>query len=189
MEELGIRNLIIPKVAPVYCAFGMMYADLKNSFTRPFVSETANANLDRINALYQEMEKEAVEILKREGVARKDILIEKTMDIRYYGQVREQNASVPKGPVTAETLRVAIDRFHEKHRKVIGYSDLHYPTEIMRLHLEGIGKVTTPKIQRISQGRDHVAKALKCTRKAFFREVEDFVEVKVYEGKLLAGIY
>jgi N-methylhydantoinase A len=185
MEELGIRNLIIPKVAPVYCAFGMMYADLKNSFTRPFVSETAKANLDRINVLYREMEEQAVEILEREGVAKNDILIEKTMDMRYYGQVREQNASVPKGPVTAKTLRVTIDRFHEKHRKVIGYSDRHYPTEIMRLHLEGIGKVAAPKIQKISRGRDDLAKTLKGTRKAFFREFEDFVDVKVYDGNKL----
>ncbi len=188
MEELGIRNLIIPKVAPVYCAFGMMYADLKNSFTRPFGSETAKANLDRINGLYREMEEEAVEILRREGVAKKDILIEKTMDMRYYGQVREQNALVPKGIVTAKALRVTTDRFHEKHRKVIGYSDETYPTEIIRLHLEGIGKVKAPRLKKISQGDHHAAKALKGTRKAFFREVEDFVDLKVYEGdKLLAG--
>jgi N-methylhydantoinase A len=187
MEELGIKDLMVPKVAPVYCAFGMMYADLKHSFTRPFVCETAEANLDRINALYQEMEEEAVKVLRREGVAKKEVLIEKTMDMRYYGQVREQNASVPKGPVTAKTLRVTIGRFHEKHRKVIGYSDPHYPTEIMRLHLEGIGKVTTPKIQKISRGRDHVATALKGARKAFFSEFQDFVNVKVYDGsKLLA---
>jgi N-methylhydantoinase A len=188
MEELGIKNLIIPKMAPVYCAFGMMYADLKNSFTRPFVSETAKADLDRINALYREMEEEAVEMLRREGVAQKDVLIEKTMDIRYYGQVRDQNASVPKGPVTARTLQVAINRFHEKHRKVIGYSDPNYPTEIMRLHLEGIGKVQTPKLKRIAQGNLRADRALKGIRKAFFREFEDFVDVKVYEGdKLVAG--
>lgn len=187
MEELGIRHLMIPKVAPVYCAFGMMYADLKHSFTRPLVCETAKVDLDRINTLYGEMEKEAIEILQREGVAAKDVLIEKTMDVRYYGQVREQNTSVPKGAVTAKTLRVTMDRFHEKHRKVIGYSDPNYPTEIVRLHLEGIARVKSPRLQKVSRGTRSAQKAIKGTRRAFFSEFEDFVEVKVYDGNELSA--
>ncbi len=188
MEELGIRQLMIPKVAPVYCAFGMLYADLKHSFTRPLLRETAKVDLDRVNTLYGDMEKEAVETLRREGVAQKNILIEKTMDIRYYGQVREQNASVPKGAVTTKSLKITMDRFHEKHRKVIGYSDPNYPTEIARVHLVGIAKVKPPQLKKISRGTRYPSKALKGKRKAFFSEFKKFADVKVYEGdKLLAG--
>ncbi len=188
MEELGIRHLMVPKVAPVYCAFGMMYADLKHSFTRPLVCETARVDLGRVNALYEEMEREATAILQREGIAKKYILIEKTMDIRYYGQVREQNASVPKGVVTSKSLRFTMDRFHEKHRKVIGYSDPNYPTEIVRLHLVGIARVKPPRLRKIARGGSDVRKAVKGTRRAFFSEFEDFVDVKVYDGdRLLAG--
>ncbi len=188
MEEIGIRHLMIPKVAPVYCAFGMLYADLKHSFTRPFVSETAKVDLDRINALYGEMEREATDILQREGVAKKEIWIEKTMDLRYYGQVREQNALVPKGIVTPEGFKVTLNRFHEKHRKVIGYSDPKYPTEIVRLHLQGIARVKPPRLKKISRGGGDARKAMKGTRRAYFSEFEDFVDATVYEGdKLLAG--
>jgi N-methylhydantoinase A len=188
MEELGIRHLMIPKVAPVYCAFGMMYADLKHSFTRPLVCETAKIDLARVNALYGEMEREATVTLQREGVAKKDILIEKTMDIRYYGQVREQNAPVPKGTVTPKSLKITMDRYHEKHGKVIGYSDASYPTEIVRLHLVGIARVKPPRLQKIARGGSDPRKATKGTRRAFFSEFGDFMDVNVYDGdRLLAG--
>jgi N-methylhydantoinase A len=188
MGELGIKHFIIPKVAPVFCAFGMMYADLKHNFTRPLGCETAKADLDKINDLFKEMEKEAMETLRKEGVEEKDIVIERSIDIRYYGQVREQNASVPEGPVTAQTLQITTDRFHERHRKILGYSDANYPTEIVRLHMAGLCRVTSPQPLKIPQGDSDPSKALKGKRKAFFSEFGDFIDVRVYNGDaLLAG--
>src|SRR3972149_10899642 len=122
-----------------------MYADLKHAFTRPYLAETARADLDRTNGLYGEMEAEAVEILGREGVSREEMLVEKTVDMRYYGQVREQSAAVPDGSVTPETLGIAQQRFHDKHRTVIGYADEGYPTEIVRLHLTGTARAKPPE--------------------------------------------
>jgi N-methylhydantoinase A len=188
VEELGIKHFMVPKVAPVFCAFGMMYADLKHNFTRSLGCETEKVNIDRINDLFSEMEKEALETFRKEEMGKKDVLIERSMDIRYYGQVREQNASVPDGPFSFETLRVTIDRFHEKHLKILGYSDAKYPTEIVRLHLTGIAKVTPPQPLKLSQGGQNPSKALKGKRKAFFNEFDDLIEVKVYDGnKFLAG--
>jgi len=188
MEELDIGGLLIPKIAPVYCAFGMMYADLRHSFTRPYVCEAAKANLDNINVLYEEMEKEAMEALQREGVAKKDVRIVRTMDMRYYGQVREQNVQVPDGKdgkVTSEALNTIADRFHEMHRKIIGYSHTKYPTEIVRLYLEGIGQLETPRLQEISRDGNDASRAVKGTRKVFFRESDDFVDTKIYDGDML----
>jgi N-methylhydantoinase A len=185
MQELRIKHLMIPKVAPVYCAFGMLYADLKHNFTRPFFCETAKANPERINQLYAEMESQAIQTLRKEGIAEKDILIEKSMDMRYYGQVRDQAAAVPAGPVTASALQIAVNRFHEQHRRAIGYSDSKYPTVIVRLHLAGVARVRAPQLQEVPVDGGSVSQAVKGRRKAFFRELEDFVDVDVHEGDRL----
>ncbi len=188
MEELGIKHFIVPKMAPVFCAFGMLYADLKHNFTRPLLCETAKVDIESINALFDDMKKEAIETFLREGIDEKEIVIERTMDIHYYGQRREQNAYVPEGPVTPETLDVTMDRFHERHRKIIGYSDSKYPTEIVRLHLAGIARVVPPQLREVSQGDSDASKALKGTRMAFFSEFDDYVDTKIYDGdRLLAG--
>lgn len=185
MEELGISGLLIPKVAPVFCAFGMMYADLKHSFTHPYVSETVKADLGIINKIYDEMVQEAREALRKDGVAEKDIRIRKSMDIRYYGQVREQNAPSTDGKITPDTLRATMDEFHEIHRKIVGYSDKNYPTEIIRLHLEGLGQVTAPSLKKIPAGDHDPERALKGSRKAFFRKSHGFMDTTIYDGDKL----
>ena len=185
MQELRIKHLMVPKVAPVYCAFGMMYADLKHNYTRSFLCETAKVSLEQLNAIFGEMEREAAATLRREGIAKKEILIAKSMDMRYYGQVREQTAAMPDGAVTAAALQATVERFHERHRKVIGYSDSKYPTEIVRLHLAGIAKVTPPELKTIARGGADASKAVKGQRKAFFGEFDGFVEAKIYEGDRL----
>ncbi len=182
-RELGMKHFIVPRVAPVFCAFGMMYADLKHNYTRPFATQAEGAGLDRMNALYDEMEQEARRTLAREGAAPADIVIERSMDIHYYGQVREQNASVPDGPVTVETLAITLDRFHEKHRRVIGYSEPGYPTVIVRLHLTGIAKIEPPPPRAVAPGSGDLDRARKERRKAFFAELGGFAEVDVYDGE------
>jgi N-methylhydantoinase A len=187
-EEMRFTSFMIPKMAPVYCAFGMLYADLKHDFLCPYIAHSAAADLKTINDAYAKMEAQARDVLKREGVAEEDITIEKGMDIRYYGQVREQNAHAPAGPITPETFKMTHDRFHEKHKKVIGYADPDYPTEVVRLHLSGIARVPRPVIKTIEQGGADASKAIKATRMAYFREFKDYAEVNVYDGdKVLAG--
>lgn len=188
VAELGLTHFLVPKVAPVFCAYGMMYADLRHDFTRPFWCQTADADLESINGLFLEMEKEAVEMLRRESVRETDIRIERSMDIHYYGQVREQNAAVPDGAVTAETLAETMTRFHERHGKIIGYSDPKYPTEIVRLHLSGIAPSAPPVLRTIEKGSGSPEKALKGRRPIFLREWNEFREVPIYNGAgLLSG--
>jgi N-methylhydantoinase A/oxoprolinase/acetone carboxylase beta subunit/N-methylhydantoinase B/oxoprolinase/acetone carboxylase alpha subunit len=186
MQELGIKKLIIPKVSPTYCAFGMMFCDLKHDYTRPYPSVTDKADLARINELYDEMEAMAVDTLKREGMDRKDMIIEKSMEIRYYGQFRQRLAKVPSGPVTAESLKATIEDFHTVHKSALGYCDTHYPTEIIRLHLTGRAKPPQPKLRPVAKGSGNVSSAVKGERKAYFPG-EGFIPAKVFDGdKLLA---
>ena len=37
-----------------------------------------------------------------------------------------------------------IERFHDKHRRAIGYSEPGYPTVIVRLHLAGVAAIVPP---------------------------------------------
>jgi N-methylhydantoinase A len=181
-RELGMKHFIMPRVAPVFCAFGMMYADLKHNYTRPYAAQAAEADLGRINELYAEMEQEARRTLEREGASPGDMSIERSMDIHYYGQVREQGAAVPDGPVTGDTLAVTIDRFHDKHRRVIGYSEPGYPTVIVRLHLAGIARIVPPPPGQVAPGSGDLSAATKGTRAAYFPELGGYADVEVYEG-------
>ena len=184
MEDLGIKKLIIPKIAPTYCAFGMMFCDLKHDYASPYASETDKANLGLINFLYSQMEKAGLETLQREGVAPEDVRIEKNMDVRYYGQFRQRTASVPDGEVTPETLRQTIANFHEVHKAALGYADPEFPTEIIGLHLTATAKVAKPELRAKNGGAGQAAEAVKGSREAWFTGYGSLT-VKVYDGDRL----
>ena len=186
-REIGMKHFMVPRVAPVFCAFGMMYADLKHNYTRPYAAQAETADLARVNQLFAEMERKARATLAREGAAPDAIEMERSMDIHYYGQVREQNAAVPEGPVTVETLAATVDRFHDRHRRVIGYSEPGYPTVIVRLHLAGVARIVPPPPRRIAPGTGDLAAALKGRRAAYFTEAGGFIEVPVYDGDKFGG--
>ncbi len=186
-REVGMKGFFVPRMAPVFCAFGMMHADLAHDYTRPYAAETQQADLARIDALYAEMEQEARRTLEREGARAADIAITRSMDLRYYGQVREQNAAVPEGPLTADALAETVRRFHARHERVIGYAEPGYPTVIARLHLSAVARSVQPPALRIGSGEGDVARAVKQRRRAWFAELGGFAEVEVYDGERLGG--
>jgi N-methylhydantoinase A len=182
MQELRIRKLIVPKVAPTYCAYGMQYCDLRHDYQRSFHAETANADLERIDALLAEMEREARDTLRREGVAEADMAIRRSIEMRYYGQFRERAAPLADGPVTAASLQA----FHRVHEQTVGYSDAAYPTEIVRLHVSGGTATRPPSLQPVPASTGPEA-ARKGRRPAWFGGA-GFVDTPVYDGdKLGAG--
>lgn len=183
MRELGIERLIVPKVAPIYCAYGMMFCDLKHDYQRTYVSEAAKVDLAAINALYDEMERVARETLRREGVADGDMLITRAMDVRYYGQFRDRTAPVATAPVTMEVLQATLDEFHKVHEQTVGYSDKNYPTEVVRLLLSGAATTTKPVSKTIERSAD-TSRAAKGTRQAYFPGA-GFIDTPVYDGVLL----
>jgi N-methylhydantoinase A len=86
-----------------------------------------------------------------------------------------------------KSLTATINNFHEVHKDTVGYADPNYPTEIVRLHLSGIAKISKPQLKEIPQSRGNISEALKGTRNAYFTG-HGFIATKVYDGdKLLAG--
>ncbi len=183
MQELGIRKLIVPKVAPTYCAFGMMYCDLRHDWQHAFHTETSKADLAALQAAFDGMEAQARQTMRREGVADADIVILRSMDMRYWGQFRDRNAVLPDGPIDLESLAAAAMAFHRVHQQTVGHSDSAYPTEIVRLHLSCTASVRKPALREVALGRGAEA-ARKGARSAHFAG-RGMLDTPVYDGNLL----
>ena len=186
-REVGMKGFFVPRMAPVFCASGMMHADLTHDYTRPYAIETQDADLRRMDGLFEEMEREARLTLEREGARASDVVVSRSLDMRYYGQVREQNVPVPDGPLTAATLAETIRRFHVRHERVIGYAEPGYPTVIARLHLCAVARAVGPPALRIGASLGGSAGAVKHRRPAFFSELGGFREVEVFDGERLGA--
>ena len=82
---------------------------------------------------------------------------------------------------------MTVDCFHNKHRRVIGYSEPSYPTVIVRLHLAGVAKIVPPPPRELAPGSGDLAAAIKERRPAYFAEAGGFTEVPVYDGEKLGA--
>jgi len=187
-EELGISKVLIPKHAPVYCAFGMTGADLKHDYVRFYFTSGRNLDLARVKALYDEMEAEGIATLQREGVPEELRVLERSMMVRYHGQFREIEVKWPSDPINPSTIEAGIAAFHARHEELFGYGDKNYPIDFMAWKLTAIGKIFPPKLKPLKRGGADPSAALKGARDAYFEETRAFVKTAVYDGdKLMNG--
>jgi N-methylhydantoinase A len=184
-QELCISKVIIPKYAPIYCAFGMLDVDLIHDFTRFYHADKSNFDLGKVRDLYKEMESEAVDVLEREGIPKKDRLLERTMRIKYWGQFRDVEVSWPGGPITNAAIAEGISNFHRRHRELYGSSDKEYPVEFMGFGLRAIGRMPKLRLKKLGKGERNPRAALKGERNAFFEESRGFMRTKIYDGDKL----
>ncbi len=187
-EDLSLRRVFIPKYAPIYCAFGMLDVDLIHDFTRFYHADMASLDLEEVRRLYGEMEAEGLRVLEREEVPEERRILQRTMQVRYWGQFRDVEVSWPGGPITMETVKKGLLNFHARHKDLYGSSDESYPVQFMGFGLRAIGEMHKLALAKLDSGSKDASQALKSVRQAYFEEANGFVETRIYDGdRLLAG--
>jgi len=187
-QELSISTVILPKYAPIYCAFGMLDVDLIHDFTRFYHADKNTFDLNKVKILYQEMEGEALQVLEREGILKMNRTLERTMRVKYWGQFRDVEVSWPGGPITNANLSAGITNFHRRHRELYGSSDKDYPIEFMGFGLRAIGRMPKLRLKKLDKGNKNPRGSQKGEREAYFEESRGFIRTRIYDGdKLLSG--
>jgi len=183
-QDLGISGFMIPKIAPVYCAYGMLYADVKHDYIRPYFGLFGEFDFDKVNALFDEMEAKGRELISKDGVEAKDIRIVKRFDMKYYGETRDMSIELPDaGVVAKDTLDHVAAVFHETHERVIGNSNTTYPLQVVALHLAASYMTKAPLPLQVERGSEDASAAVKGQREAWFDDC--FKLVKIYDGELM----
>lgn len=185
-ENLGIPKVVIPSVAALYSAFGMFAMNLGEDYARSYVARTKYADLDAMDALYNEMEAEAFASFDEIGVKHEDVTLARTIDIRYIGQFHEIEVDVDGGKISQQATDKATERFAEKHEALYTFSMPDNDTEILTLRL----KATTPNapfhLNEREIGNKDPSAALKLERQCYFNGKA--ISTPVYDGvKLLSG--
>lgn len=121
-RNLGIPTVLVPPNAGVFSAFGMVTADIARDRSLTILKKIDEFPVDRINALYGELVRRAVEELATEGVPPEKILSAGSLDMRYVGQSYE--LSVAFGPDPERS-------FHEIHERRYGFSKPQTAVEVV----------------------------------------------------------
>jgi N-methylhydantoinase A len=185
-DILGMPRTVVPRFAASFCAWSMFFLDIGRDYLRSYLRPASEADPAEINRLYQDMLEEAVRDFSAFKVSREDILIEKSVDVRYSGQYHMLELKLSGGEITRQDTGRLIEEFHQMHKDLFTFSLPWVPVEIQNLHLTA--KIKSPKIpvKKIALGTTSPLAALKERRLCYFDNQP--VETPVYDGlKLKSG--
>jgi len=164
-REMGIRTVLVPKLASCLCAFGQIISDVKYNYlaTSP-VRLDDKANLAKINETFARMENEGIEHLVADGFPRERIKVQRTVDMRYVDQIHECTVDIPKMEITTANVQVIRDAFHDKHEQLYTYAERHNLVEIVNLESAIIGEIDKPAVPSLERSGPDPKAALTGTR-------------------------
>lgn len=182
-EEMGIKTILVPKLASCLCAFGQIISDVKYSYlATQIMIMSADANLDNLNATLTRLEQEGIKKLREDGFSDEDIEIERAMEMRYVGQVHECNVIVPNGPIDSDAAANILQAFHKRHKQLYTYDEQDSAVELVNVEVSIIGKVTKPELPTLEAQNGSVGSAKIDERLMIHDHSYQWIQTPIYDG-------
>ncbi|MGP5063855.1 hydantoinase/oxoprolinase family protein [Psychrobacter celer] len=166
------------------CAFGQIISDIKyNYLATQMMILAPEANLQELNATLQGLEEEGVQKLLEDGFTDEDISIERTMEMRYVGQVHECNVLIPNGKLDADSVQTILESFHQRHKELYTYDERDSKVELVNIEVAVIGKISKPKLPTLAPQQDDISQAQIGRREMLFDQSYDWIDTPIYDGE------
>lgn len=120
-KGLRIKQIVIPPVAGVFSALGLLFAKIEVSRSRAFIHKIHSISLEDIKNLYELLERE---ILSELGAESHEVVFSRFADVRYSGQAYELTIPVSCGQIAQHELEKIEKDFENEHHKTYGH---HFP--------------------------------------------------------------
>ena len=176
--EMGIDTVILPKLASGLCAFGQIISDVKYNYMATSPLRLEGSAYASINRLFEQIEAQGVKHLVADGFAKSAIRIERSLDMRYVGQVHECTVEIGNFANDVRAIEKVKGAFHKRHEELYTYSEPHNAVEVVNIESTLYGHVDKPQPPRVKKGAP-AAKAVVGRRKAIFAAAR---EVGQYAG-------
>ncbi len=185
-REIGTTTVVVPPLPGYASAFGATRVDMKHEFTRAVHKTDDEMDYGELNRQFDELVDSAVAVLRRDGVPRAKIRIERKADVKYFSQSRFFTVDVPKGRI--RDLEGITAAFTRDMQVAYGYTlpPGYSPVEVVNLRVIAFGDILKPSLQKLDS-KTPLKAARKPSRMVWFKDA-GFVETDIYErGKLSPG--
>jgi len=119
-RQLEIRRVVVPTVASVLSAWGMLATDLRYELVRSHVTELRRLKPAALRSLFATLEREG---RKRLGAFAGPVRIRRGLDMRYGEQIFEIGVELDGVDLEAkDVLEQIAARFHTRHEALYAYS-------------------------------------------------------------------
>lgn len=180
-KALGCQSVFVPRLAGVFCAFGMCNTDLRQDHVMSWIADLesdADPDLAYMRAALDGLRQRASETLQNEGFAPEDQELRASLDLRYAGQ--QWTVTVPCESVILRNVKGA---FEDAYRQLYGYLQPTGQIQVVNLRVAAIGKL--PPAQ-VAPAMTATAPPLPtASRQVWLDEQTGWADVPIFEGASL----
>ena len=180
MELLNLKACIVPENPGNLSAFGLLMVDYRSDHV--FTKVTAEDDVDpiEVSKYYESLEKEAVETLEKDGIAKDEIIFLRQADVRYAGQSMEVRVNLPGGDLGGSIVADIAESFHAAHERIFGYCYRgDQKIELVNFAVSGMGEVNKPALQPLDVAASQETPEPDSTRPVCFKG--GYIETPIYD--------
>src|SRR5947207_12213854 len=149
---LEIRRVVVPTVASVLSAWGMLATDLRYELVRSHVSELSRLKPAALRQLFTTLEREG---RKRLGSFDGSVRVRRGLDMRYGEQIFEIGVDLDGVALdTTDLLEQIAARFHQRHDELYAYSAPGQEVVVVNARVAVIGELEFGVAAAVARGGD-----------------------------------
>ena len=133
-EELHIPRILIPPNPGAFSALGLLCSDVVHDYIRSDINILSELDPARAEYFFEELETQAINDLKNEGLSAQPYKFIRDIDLRYAGQGYEIKTTLKglyNSSITQEVIAKVQDRFHTLHHNLHGHSARDQEIEVV----------------------------------------------------------
>jgi N-methylhydantoinase A len=180
-RDLGIPRVLVPPYPGINCATGLLQTEVKHSYLRSSVGILGTFPAERMNALFAELEAQALADVAEEGFTREATVLRRRLDLRYLHQGYQLTVDVPARAL-ADTdkpeLKAAFDALH---RQIYGQSAEAEDAEIVTFRVQAEIAIDRFAFPKLAAGAGPVERARTGERPLYDFGRRTFVTAPVYD--------
>ena len=177
---LGNPKVVVAPGAGVASAVGLLIAPIAFDFARSYPTSLAHSDWNVIQSLFSDMEAQGRAMLYAAGIPANEVVVERSVDGRFQGQLHEILVSLPSDPKELEIDAFA-QRFNAKYKELYHYVPDHTQIELLTWRARVSGRRAPIKSTRLAKTGEDPSAASKGKRQAYFSEVGRFVNTPIFD--------
>jgi N-methylhydantoinase A len=178
-ESLNVGRIVVPPVAGLFSALGMLFADVEHQFITAFFRRIDTIRAQDVNGAVDALVSEAVQLLKSEGYEAEDAReVSVHADVKYVGQTSPLSIRFPGFPVTDAMVGGLRATYGDLHQQTYGYRSDREPLQFVSLKVVGRGIPKSSRVPaRVSRAQESISKA--GIRRAYFGAELGWLETRL----------
>ncbi|MBH67302.1 MAG: hydantoinase [Rhodospirillaceae bacterium] len=150
-DELGMKNIIVPRVPGVLSAYGGLIADIKNDFIRTVYLDLNPSCIDELKDGFGALAREAMNWIREDQGFDGDVAMMPSAEMRYRGQSYEIDTPLEAVWIENGDIGSIVKAFHELHEKIFDHADNEAEVQVINLRMVISGQPAKPAVRKLSE--------------------------------------